>query len=162
MPDMFFLVLAGPRERLSSPLNLTPPPGINTRRIWFIRSKLRAQKRWSLCLKDRLLPDASAGYLRNRTAGIRTENAPLTWERNRRDSRLQTAMHTINKRPRREQQTSTQVRKGHRRLAYNLSTLFFCNSGINHLLASSSSIRKEAVHVSSPSSAAAGRFVANR
>jgi TatA/E family protein of Tat protein translocase len=48
-----------------------------------------------------------------------------------------------NKRPRRaSSRHRPQVQNGRPRLAYNLSTLFFCNLGINHILAGSSSIRK--------------------
>ena len=61
-----------------------------------------------------------------------------------------------------EQQTSTQVREGRRRLAYYLSTLFFCNSGIDHLLAGSSLVGNQFTFLHNRRQQASSRQTANR
>ena len=56
----------------------------------------------------------------------------------------------------------TQVRNGRRRLADNLSTLFFCNSGIDRLLAGSSSVGNQFTFLHNRRQQASSRQNANR
>jgi Sec-independent protein translocase protein TatA len=164
MPDMYCLVLAGPRERLSWRLSLAPARNKHIWIwIWFIRTKLRAQKRGSFMFERLSQPMHLLVIFGIALLVFGPKKLPQRKkgsERRFAASREACPARTRNKRTRRaSSRHRPQAQKDCRRLAHKLSTLFFCNSGINRLLAGSSSVRNQFAFLQP--SAAAGQF-ANR
>lgn len=135
---MYCPVLAEPRERLSSPLNLAPRRESIQARYGPFEESYVHRNEGLIGLKD-CFNRCTCWLSSESPCWCSDRKASGTWEGDQRgDSQLKQACTATNKGPpRASSRHRTQVRKDRQRLAYNLSTLFFCNLGINHILADS-------------------------